>query len=159
VRVVIQHRSRYLYPRPARLGPQVIRLRPADHARAHVERYRLTIAPEHRLHWHRDPHGNHLARATFKAGQTTTELDILVELAVDVRPINPFDFLIDDRVKQLPFHYPDRLDAELAPYLDGGDPAYRFGRRTTDLLAELPATGETMNLLVEITSRVRDRVA
>jgi len=159
VRVVIQHRSRYLYPRPARLGPQVIRLRPADHARAHVERYRLTIAPEHRLHWHRDPHGNHLARATFKAGQTTTELDILVELAVDIRPINPFDFLIDDRVKHLPFHYPDRLDAELAPYLDGSDPAYRFGRRTTDVLAELPATGETMNLLVEITSRVRDRVA
>jgi len=31
VRVVVQHRSRYHYPRPALLGPQLIGLRPADH--------------------------------------------------------------------------------------------------------------------------------
>jgi len=159
VRVVIQHRSRYLYPRPARLGPQVIRLRPADHARAVIERYQLVIEPEHRLHWQRDPHGNHVARVTFKAGHATTALDVTVELAVDIRPINPFDFLIDDRVKQLPFRYPDGLDAELAPYLDTGDPAYRLGRRATELLAELPATGDTLGLLVGLNSKVRERIA
>jgi len=102
VRVVIQHRSRYVYPRPALLGPQIIRLRPADHARATIERYQLAVAPEHRLHWQRDPHGNHVARVTFKAGQTTEALELVVELAVDIRPINPFDFFIDDRVKTLP---------------------------------------------------------
>jgi uncharacterized protein (DUF2126 family) len=159
VRVVIQHRSRYVYPRPARLGPHVIRLRPADHARAGIEHYQLSVEPEHRLHWQRDPHGNHIARVTFKAGQAAPALDLLVELAVDIRPINPFDFLIDDRVKQLPFGYPDGLDAELAPYLDTGDPAYRTGRRVTALLAELPARGDTLNLLVELNSKVRERVA
>ena len=46
MRVLIQHRSRYLYPRPALLGPQVIRLRPAGHARAQIETYSLTIQPE-----------------------------------------------------------------------------------------------------------------
>ena len=30
-----------VYPRPALLGPQLIRLRPADHARARIESYRL----------------------------------------------------------------------------------------------------------------------
>ena len=112
MRVVIQHRSRYVYPRPARLGPHLIRLRPADHTRALVERYQLAIAPEHRLHWLRDPHGNHVARVTFKAGAATSALDVLVELAVDIRPINPFDFFIDDRARSVPFRYPDHLDSE-----------------------------------------------
>src|SRR6185369_1751188 len=98
-----------------------------------IESYQLTIAPEHRVHWQRDPHGNHVARVTFKAGQTTEVLELVVELAVEIRPINPFDFFIDDRVKTVPFSYPDKLDAELAPYLDTGDPAYRLGRKGTDL--------------------------
>ena len=58
------------YPRPALLGPHVIRLRPADHARARIESYRLDDRrPSIALHWQRDPHGNHVARVTFKAGQ------------------------------------------------------------------------------------------
>ena len=64
-RVVVQHRSGYRYPRPALLGPQLIRLRPADHVRTRVERYQLQIAPEHRLYWLRDPYGNRVARVTL----------------------------------------------------------------------------------------------
>ena len=159
MRVAIQHRSRYVYPRPALLGPQTIRLRPSDHARAAIESYTLAIEPEHRLHWQRDPHGNHVARVTFKAGQATAALDIRVELSVDIRPINPFDFFIDDRARTVPFRYPDQLDGELAPYLDTGDPAYRIGRKATDLLASLPARGGTLDLLVGMNSAVRERVA
>ena len=159
MRVSIQHRSRYHYPRPALLGPQLIRLRPAEHARARIESYSLVVAPEHRLHWQRDPHGNHIARVTFKAGQPVTELDILVELAVDVQPINPFDFFVDDRVKRVPFVYPDRLDTELAPYLDTGDPAYRLGRAGTELLCDLPAKGDTIGVLIEMLGKVRERIA
>jgi uncharacterized protein (DUF2126 family)/transglutaminase-like putative cysteine protease len=159
VRVVIQHRSRYVYPHPALLGPQVIRMRPADHTRARVERYKLVVEPEHRVHWQRDPHGNHVARVTFKAGQTTTALDILIELAIDIRPINPFDFFIDDRVKTVPFRYPEQLDAELAPYLETGDPAYRIGRKATDLLASLPQRGATLDILIGLNAAVRKRIA
>ena len=46
MRVVVQHRSRYHYPRPALLGPQLIRLRPADHTRARIESYQLLVEPE-----------------------------------------------------------------------------------------------------------------
>lgn len=107
MRVVVQHRSRYHYSRPALLGPQLIRLRPADHTRARIESYQLLVEPEHRLHWLRDPHGNRVARVTFKAGQAVSELDVLVELAVEINAINPFDFFIDDRARKVPFVYPD----------------------------------------------------
>ncbi|MDX2088117.1 MAG: transglutaminase family protein [Kofleriaceae bacterium] len=159
MRVLIQHRSRYLYPRPALLGPHLIRLRPADHARAKIERYSLTITPEHRLHWQRDPHGNHVARVTFKAGQRVEALELVVELAVDVRPINPFDFFIDERARRVPFRYPDGLDAELAPYLETADPAYRMGRKAIELLEEVPATGDTLDMLIKLNALVRQRVA
>jgi len=172
VRVLIQHRSRYLYPRPALLGPQLVRLRPTDHARARIESYTLAIdlaspasagslppGPSHRLHWQRDPHGNHVARATFKAGQTTDALELLVELVADISPVNPFDFFVDDRVKTTPFTYPERLDAELAAYLDTGDPAYRMGRKASELLQALPWSGPTIDVLVQLNSAVRERIA
>ena len=159
VRVLIQHRSRYTYPRPALLGPHVIRLRPTDHARAKIESYKLAIAPEHRLHWQRDPHGNHVARVTFKAGQRVEALEHVVELAVDIRPVNPFDFFIDERAKRAPFRYPDGLDAELAPYFDTGDPAYRLGKRAIALLDAVPASGDTIELLIKLNAAVRERVA
>jgi hypothetical protein len=107
VRVVVQHRSRYHCPRPALLGPQLIPLRPADHTRARIQSYQLLVEPEHRLHWLRDPHGNRVARVTFKAGQAVSELDVLVELAVEVNANNPFDYFIDDRARKVPFVYPE----------------------------------------------------
>jgi uncharacterized protein (DUF2126 family)/transglutaminase-like putative cysteine protease len=158
VRVLVQHRSRYLYPQPALLGPQLIRLRPADHARARIESYRLDIAPEHRLHWQRDPHGNRVARVTFKAGQQLEQLDIVVELAVDIQPVNPFDFFVDGRAKQVPFNYPDDLASELGVFLDTTDPAYRLGRLSIELLEQVPARGDTVGLLVEVNRLVRERI-
>ena len=141
MRVLVQHRSRYGYPQPALLGPQLIRLRPADHARARIESYRLEVSPEHRLHWQRDPHGNRVARVTFKAGQTIEALEIVVELAVDINPVNPFDFFVDDRAKKIPFTYPDDLGGELAAFLDTTDPAYRLGRRAIELLEKVRQIG------------------
>jgi uncharacterized protein (DUF2126 family)/transglutaminase-like putative cysteine protease len=157
VRVLVQHRSKYLYPGPTLLGPQLVRLRPADHARARIESYRLEVQAEHRLRWQRDPHGNHVARVTFKAGQRVDALAIVVELAVDLRPINPFDFFVDDRAKNMPFAYDNA--GELAAFLDTGDPAYRLGRRAIELLQAVPSTGDTIGLLVEVNRLVKQRVA
>lgn len=159
MRVLIQHRSRYIYERPSLLGPQVIRLRPSDHTRARIETYRLAVSPEHRMHWQRDPHGNHIARVTFKAGQRVAALEMVVELGVEIHPVNPFDFFLDDRVKKVPFRYPDRLDAELAPYLDTGDPAYRLGKHTTELLKQLPWEGDTVGVLIGMNAEIQKRVA
>src|SRR5438094_4352118 len=89
LRLLIQHRSHYGYPSPAALGPHLLRLRPANHTRAKVESYSLSVKPEEEgreLRWQQDPYGNHVARLTFKAGTRVHALDLLVELAVDVRP-------------------------------------------------------------------------
>jgi len=59
----------------------------------------------------------------------------------------------------VPFTYPDRLDAELAPYLGTDDPAYRMGRRATELLEALPRSGATIGVLVELVQAVAREVA
>ena len=94
MRLCVQHRSHYSYPKPAVLGAHTVRLRPAAHTRARIETYRLLIEPECRVRWQQDPYGNHVARVDFAPEQAISALDILVELTVEVRPVNPFDFLL-----------------------------------------------------------------
>lgn len=63
-----QHRSRYRYPRPASLGPHLLRLRPAQHAKAKIEAYGVTVEQPCHLRWQQDPSGNHVARITDPRG-------------------------------------------------------------------------------------------
>ena len=66
LRFALTHESHYRYARPVQLGPQLIRLHPAPHARTPIMGYRLDIAPTPaRLDWFFDPAGNHSARALF----------------------------------------------------------------------------------------------
>ena len=158
MRLLVQHRSHYAYPTSAALGPHLIRLRPCNHTRARVETYRLVIGGEHRLHWQQDPHGNHVARVTFALGQRVSALDVLVELVLDIKPVNPFDFLVDPRCREAPFAYPDGLDAELAPFLATGGPAFALGPAAEAFLADLPRGGTSVDLVVELNRRVAERV-
>ena len=154
MRVLVQHRSTYRYPQPAALGPHLFRLRPCNHTQARIESYRLAIAGPHRLYWQQDPHGNHVARATFPVEHPTDALDVLVEVALELAPINPFDFLVDPRCKTLPFTYPDGLAAELRPFLDLDDPAYARGARGQAFLAALPTTGDVVDAIVACNAQV-----
>ncbi len=159
MRLLVQHRSHYAYPRPAALGPHVVRLRPANHTRARVESYRLAIAGEHHLHWQQDPHGNHVARVTFKVAQRVPSFELLVELALDIKPVNPFDFLVDARCRELPFSYPDGLAAELAPFRSVDDPAFGVGARARAFLDELPRKGKVVDVIVALNQQVAAAVA
>ena len=159
MRLLVQHRSHYVYPRPAALGPHTVRLRPANHTRARIESYRLAVTGEHRLHWQQDPHGNHLARITFQLGERVDELELLVELALDIKPVNPFDFLVDPRCRELPFAYPDGLAAELAPFRTLDDPALALGPRARAFLDELPRSGDVVDVVVAANHAVAGRVA
>jgi uncharacterized protein (DUF2126 family) len=158
VRLWVQHRSRYAYPTPAVLGAHSLRLRPAAHTRARVETYRLSVSPEAVLRWQQDPYGNHVARVDFAPDQSVRELEVLVELAVEVRPVNPFDFLLEELAERVPFVYPAELRRELAPFLSLDDPAFARGERFAQLDAELPVAGETVQLVTEINRVVNQRV-
>jgi uncharacterized protein (DUF2126 family) len=159
VRILLQHHSRYAFPRPAALGPHLVRLKPANHTRARVETYGLRVAQECQLHWQQDPHGNHLARLAFRRGSRHEALTLTVEMALDIRPVNPFDFLLDDCAQSVPIAYPPEARAELAPFLERGLPAFTEGPLFRAFDAELPREGTTLSVLVELNRRVNARIA
>jgi uncharacterized protein (DUF2126 family) len=157
MRLLLQHDTVYRFPRPAALGPHQIRLRPAAHARARIETYALRVSEPSSVRWQRDPTGNHVAHVTFPKGARHPELAVRVEMAVDIRPVNPFDFFLDDRCQTIPFAYPEELRAELGPYLDRGDPSLAGGPLLDAFLAKLPAAGKTVDSVVELNRLVNER--
>ncbi len=158
LRILLQHQSVYRYATPAALGPHQIRLRPASHVRARVEHYSLKVPDTALVRWQQDPFGNHVAHLSFRKGTRLDAMEVLVELAVDIRPVNPFDFFLDDRCEQVPFAYPAELTHDLAPFLDRADPAYATGPRFEALLASLPAGGPTVDFVVAVNQAVNQAV-
>ena len=159
MRLLLQHRTHYGYDRPAALGPHTVRLRPANHAKARVEAYALHVEPSScRLQWQQDPAGNHAARISFGAGERVRELDLLVEMAIDVRPVNPFDFFVDARCERMPFQYPGELTADLSPYFDTSDPAYATGSLFRQFVAGVPVREKTVDHVVALNQAVHRRL-
>src|ERR1044072_5853776 len=117
VLVSLHHVTRYAYERAVSLGPQVIRLRPAPHARTRIPSYSLKITPAaHHVNWQNDPHGNWVARCTFP--EKTNEFSVTVDLHAELAPFNPFDFFIEPYAVTYPFTLPAESAQELGGYLD-----------------------------------------
>ena len=158
MRLFLQHQSRYRYPEPASLGPHLLRLRPAQHAKARIESYGLTVEQPSHVRWQQDPSGNHIARITFPEGARVDRFDVLIELAVDIRPVNPFDFFIDDRAEAFPFVYPPETERDIKPYLDDTDPSYACGPLFDAFLASLPRGDRTVPFIVALNHAVNAHI-
>lgn len=113
----LHHLTHYRYDKPVALGMQTVRLRPAPHVRGNIQSYSLKIVPnEHFINWQQDPFGNFLATVVFP--DKVSEFKIDVGLLTEIRVFNPFDFFLEDYVKEFPFTYESGLREELAPYLE-----------------------------------------
>ena len=95
IRVALNHRTCYRYPKPVWLSPQVIRLRPAPHIVARqFQVTRLKVMPsQHFINWQQDPYSNLLARLVFL--EKTTEFSVVVDLVAELTVTNPFDFFLE----------------------------------------------------------------
>jgi len=131
IRALLKHRTDYRYDRRVQLGPQVVRLRPAPHCRTPVDHWAMAIEPgpvgtAHFCNWQQDPQANYLARLVFP--EPVTHFAVDVNLVVDMAPINPFDFFLEDSAQDYPFKYDKRLGHELEPFLELTDEGDRFER-------------------------------
>jgi uncharacterized protein (DUF2126 family)/transglutaminase-like putative cysteine protease len=144
--VALTHETSYRYDRRIGMGPQIIRLRPAPHARTPVLSYSLKIEPElHFINWQQDPFGNFLARVVFP--EETDHFKVTVDLVADMAVINPFDFFVDESAKDFPFTYDEQTLKELQPYLEPSPPGPlverylktidRSSKSTVDFLCDL----------------------
>src|SRR5262245_44114061 len=153
--VALRHRTSYRYDRPVVLGPQIVRLRPAPHARTPVLSYALRVEPaEHFINWQQDPFGNWLARLVFP--EPTREFVVDVDLVADMAVVNPFDFFLEPAAERWPFVYDAALAADLAPYRQVA-PA---GPRLAAWLAAVDrAPQPTVEFLVDLNRRVQSDIA
>jgi transglutaminase-like putative cysteine protease len=116
IHAALNHVTHYKYDRPVRLGPQVVRLRPAPHCRSNVMSYSLRVEPaNHFINWQQDPFANYQARLVFP--EPTTEFKVTVDLVVEMAVYNPFDFFLEPSAENFPFKYEPAVAQELAPYL------------------------------------------
>ncbi|HMN93214.1 MAG TPA: transglutaminase family protein [Hydrogenophaga sp.] len=116
IHVALSHITHYRYDRPVRLGPQVVRLRPAPHSRTRVLAYSQKIEPAtHFINWQQDPFANYQARLVFP--EPTTEFKLTIDLVVEMAVYNPFDFFLEPRAENFPFLYEEAQRQELSPYL------------------------------------------
>jgi len=128
IHVSLHHRTEYRYDRLITLSPQLVRLRPAPHARTRILSYSLEIRPKnHFINWQQDPFSNYVARCTFP--ERTRELSVEVGLVAEMSVLNPFDFFLEPGAESFPFTYEPDLRRDLQPYLaaaPAGEKLHRF---------------------------------
>ncbi|TDK39421.1 transglutaminase family protein [Rhizobium deserti] len=155
IKASIYHLTHYKYDRPVKLGPQIIRLKPAAHSRTKVLSHSLKVTPStHFVNLQQDPYGNYLARYVFP--EPVTELKIEVDLVADMTVYNPFDFFVEEEAMKWPFKYPADLVEDLSIYMtpEPPEPALVEYLKTFDMSPNQP----TVDMVVGINARLQQAI-
>ncbi len=154
IQIALNHKTQYHYDRLVKLGPQIVRLRPAPHCRTTILSYSLKIHPKnHFLNWQQDPQANYLARLVFP--EPTTEFLVEVDLVAEMAIFNPFDFFLEPYAEKFPFTYDAAAARDLRPFLETEplSPALR------DWLATVSTESvRTIDFLTSLNQRLRDEI-
>jgi uncharacterized protein (DUF2126 family) len=154
IHAAITHTTCYAYDRPIMLGPQVIRLRPAPHARTPVKSYSLKVEPAgHFLNWLQDPQGNWQARVVFP--EKVDHFQVTVDLVADMTVINPFDFFVEPESEAFPFEYSDALKRDLTPFMAVEEPGPLLAKWLSEVPREAP---NTVDFLVALNQRLQRQI-
>ncbi|WP_064708708.1 DUF2126 domain-containing protein [Rhizobium bangladeshense] len=155
IKASIYHLTQYTYDKPVRLGPQIIRLKPAPHSKTRVLSHSLKVTPSnHFVNLQQDPYGNYLARYVFP--DPVTEFKIEVDLVADMTVYNPFDFFVEEEATKWPFDYPEAMREDLSIYMTP-EPA---GPRLKALLPTLDwSPGQpTIDMVVSLNARLQRQI-
>ena len=156
IHAALHHVTQYRYDRPVKLGPQVIRLRPAPHSRSRILSYSLRVEPEgHFINWQQDPFSNYQARLVFP--KATTEFKVIVDVVVEMSVFNPFDFFLEPGAENFPFKYDLLLAQELAPYLAQGQLTPKL-KAYVESLAASHDTTRTIDFLVGLNQKLQQDI-
>ncbi|MEY3462012.1 MAG: hypothetical protein RLZZ03_1665, partial [Pseudomonadota bacterium] len=151
IHVALSHITHYQYDRLVKLGPQVVRLRPAPHSRTKVLSYSLNIEPAgHFINWQQDPFANYQARLVFP--EAAREFKVTVDLVVEMAVFNPFDFFLEPQAEEFPFKYSAAQADELAPYLVT-EPATPLLQKYIDSVDMTPR--RTIDFLVDVNQKLQ----
>ncbi len=156
IKASIYHLTHYKYDNPVRLGPQIIRLKPAAHSRTKVLSHSLKVTPEnHFVNLQQDPYGNYLARFVFP--EPVTEFKIEVDLVADMTVYNPFDFFVEEEATRWPFKYPEELSEDLSIYMipEPPGPALVEYLKHFDMSPDQP----TVDMIVGINARLQQAIS
>jgi len=154
IKAGIYHLTHYKYDNPVRLGPQIIRLKPAAHSKTKVISHSLKVSPEnHFVNLQQDPYGNYLARYVFP--DPVAELKIEVDLVADMTVYNPFDFFVEEEAEHWPFDYPADLVEDLKIYRtpEPPTPALEAFMKTVDRSRQ-----RTVDMVVGLNARLQREI-
>ncbi|MDL2405499.1 transglutaminase family protein [Rhizobium calliandrae] len=154
IKASIYHLTHYKYDNPVRLGPQIIRLKPAPHSKTRVLSHSLKVTPSnHFVNLQQDPYGNYLARFVFP--DPVAELKIEVDLVADMTVYNPFDFFVEEEATKWPFDYPETIREDLSIYMKPEEP----GPLLAAFLATLDrAEQPTVDMVVGLNARLQHEI-
>jgi uncharacterized protein (DUF2126 family)/transglutaminase-like putative cysteine protease len=155
IQIALNHKTQYRYDRLVRLGPQIVRLRPAPHCRTTILSYSLKIHPKnHFLNWQQDPQSNYLARLVFP--EPATEFLVEVDLVAEMAIFNPFDFFLEPYAESFPFTYDAATARDLRPFLETEPPTPSLQHWLSDVPRE---SVRTIDFLIGLNRRLRDEIA